>query len=190
LVDLSPIRFAVQGAYGVRNAHRRAPVPNAPYDHQAAIALLDAWWEGLVGAVFDDELDGMYHLIPLPLDDPNRREHVGSAFQAGFYGQVAKALRQALGLPVGAPMSVLSCGGSLSGCRSALRESLLSAVQELTGRFGGGPATWAAPKADDAIHFEGLGLVTLPPIDGLWTAQGVGILGGGAARNQRRGPFG
>jgi hypothetical protein len=156
---------AVLSAWVAAGAHRRAPAPDLPYDHQAAIALIDAWWERLVRAVFDDELAGVYDLIPLPIDDPNRREHVGSAFQEGFYGLVAKALRQALGLPVGAPMSVLSCGGSLDACRSALRDSLLSAVAALEARFGGGPSTWVVSKGDDEIQFQSLGLVTLPPMD-------------------------
>lgn len=153
-------------AWADSGAHRRAPSRAAPYGQQAAIALMDGWYERLIGAIFDDELEGLYGFIPLSFDDGNRRAHIGSAFQGGYYGHLQKALRQALDPPsVGAPYSVLSCGSSLGGCRDALKASLLDAVAALEARFGGGPETWRVSKADEEIRFSVVGVVSVPAID-------------------------
>ena len=146
-------------------AHRRAPSRDAPYDRQAAVALMDAWYEPLIHAIFDDELKDLYGVVPLGYDDGNRLGHIGSAFQGGYYGHLQKALRQALGQPVGAPYQVLSCGGTLVACRAALKQSLVGAVASLQQRFGGGPDTWTVDKSMETIRFSAVGLVTVPEID-------------------------
>jgi acyl-homoserine lactone acylase PvdQ len=146
-------------------AHRRAPSRAEPYDRQAAIALLDAWYEPMIHAIFDDELGGIYDDIPLGFDDGNRAAHLGSAFQGGYYGHLQKALKTRLHHPVGAPYSVLACGNSLKDCRALLKASLLAAVSALEEEFGGGPESWTVDKAIDDIRHSAVGLVNVPAID-------------------------
>lgn len=146
-------------------AHRRAPSRDAAYDHEAAIALADAWWERLIHAIFDDELEGLYHRIPLGFDDGNRTAHIGSAFQGGWYGHAQKALRQRLGDAIGSPYVELGCGADLVSCRDVVAASLLDAAAALEAEFGGGPETWRVAKSSEEIRHSAIGLITVPAID-------------------------
>jgi hypothetical protein len=64
------------------------------------------------------------------LDDHNRDDHVGSAFQSGWYGWAEKDLRSLLGEPVEGRYSELFCGqGDRARCRRALLGSLAEATE-------------------------------------------------------------
>ncbi|MDP8957365.1 MAG: penicillin acylase family protein [Actinomycetota bacterium] len=142
-------------------AHRLDRDGDGEYDDQAAVALMDEWWPRLVKAVFDPTLAGLYDVIPLNVDDPNRTGHVGSSFQSGYYGPVEKAVRMALGRPVAKEYSVLKCAdGTRAGCRAAVRASLRDAVAAL----GRDPSTWDADEAGETIRFQPVGLVEVPDI--------------------------
>jgi hypothetical protein len=120
-------------------AHRRAPAANKPYAQQAAIALMDAWYEPMIHAAFDWRLGGFYGTIPMGFDDTNRVNHIGSSFQDGYEGYLQKAFKMRLGLPVASPFSDLACGTSFTDCVRRLKESLLAAAATLQKRSGGGP---------------------------------------------------
>ena len=129
-------RWAGDGAHRVDRGRTGA------YDHQAAIAVFDTWWNpDDIGASCSPDcgftlprdalrhgLGGLVDLLPEPLDD-HPREHIGSAFNGiSWYGYLNKDLRQVLGRPVRGAYSRSYCG-SLEHCRTALRRSLHEAVQ-------------------------------------------------------------
>jgi hypothetical protein len=142
-------------------AHRVDRNGDGQYDDQAAVALMDEWWSRMIYAAFDPTLSGLYGNIPLSIDDTNRTSHLGSSFQTGYYGYVQKAVRMALGVPVSGAYAVLRCAdGTLAGCRAALIQSLRDSVNAL----GPNASTWNADEQDETIHFEAVGLVSVPDI--------------------------
>jgi acyl-homoserine lactone acylase PvdQ len=142
-------------------AHRVDRDGNGQYDDQAAVALMDEWWSRMIHAAFDPTLSGLYDDIPLSIDDTNRTAHLGSSFQSGYYGYVQRAVRMALSEPVNGTYSVLRCAdGTLAGCRTALIQSLRDSIDAL----GPDPSTWNADEQAETIHFEAVGLVSVPDI--------------------------
>ncbi|WP_243789664.1 penicillin acylase family protein [Saccharopolyspora gloriosae] len=120
------------------------------YAHAEAIELLDAWWPLLVRGTFEPALGpdtyraltGAAQINESPSGWQNEEpgEHVGqahqgSAFLVGWYGQVSKNLRGALGedVPGGfgqgdpRPGNSLCGDGDLGACRQALVDSLAAA---------------------------------------------------------------
>src|SRR3954447_10578039 len=105
------------------------------YEHSDAIWIMDAWWPRLVKAEFQSVLgatlfkaiEGMNELS----NDPNNHgQHLGSAWQHGWYGYVIKDLRTLLGRSVRGRYSREYCGrGSLRRCRTALVASLRNALK-------------------------------------------------------------
>ncbi|MEU6129974.1 penicillin acylase family protein [Saccharopolyspora sp. NPDC047091] len=121
------------------------------YAHADAIELLDAWWPLLTRGIFEpavgadayQALTGAEHINESPSGWQNGepglhvgQPHQGSAFLNGWYGQVSKNLRGALGddVPGGfgagpaAPGNSLCGDGSLDACRQALQDSLRAAA--------------------------------------------------------------
>jgi acyl-homoserine lactone acylase PvdQ len=144
-------------------AHRIDRDRDGSYEDEAAIALLDAWYDRMVDAVLD-EITGLP--VPMGRDDANRRGHAGSAFQSGWYHWLQKSFRQALGETPAEPLDEIRCGdGTAAGCADVLEASLQQASAALEAQFGGGPSAWRAPKSDEEIRFSTVGIVTVPPID-------------------------
>ncbi|HVF52762.1 MAG TPA: penicillin acylase family protein [Actinomycetota bacterium] len=138
-------------------AHRRDKDADGAYDHSAAVALMDEWWEPASQAVFQPVLgDAAYGLTGSHHDAPGP---VGSAFIGGLYGHMNKDLRMILGMPVKGRFSRIYCGsGKLAACRSALTSSLTAAISALEERFGGGPTTWDFDETVDRIVFAPVGV--------------------------------
>lgn len=146
-------------AWVATGAHRLDRDGNGRYDDQAAVALMDQWWERLIHGAFDGTLRGLYGSIPLIFDD--HPGPVGSAFLSGWYGYVEKSVRMAGGHRVPGGYRVLRCAdGTRAGCRAALIRSLQGAIQKL----GRDPSAWEACESCDAIHFTSIGLVSVPDI--------------------------
>jgi acyl-homoserine lactone acylase PvdQ len=172
--DLQPY-VDLLAAWQASGSHHRAPAADKPYDQQAAIALMDAWYQPdqsgkphespLINAVFDGYFKDIYADIPLHFDDTNRLKHIGSAYQDGWEAYLQKALRQRLGQMPGSAFDVLACGATLEDCRARLRSSLSVAVDALTSRFGGGPSKWTVDKSSESIRFVPVGLLSVPTID-------------------------
>lgn len=146
-------------AWAASGAHRVDVDRNGRYEQEAAIALFDAWYDRMIDAVLEE-------ITPLPVpqgrDDGNRRGHLGSAFQGGWYHWLEKSFRQANGEAPAAPLDEIACGdGTAAGCGDVLAASLLATVAAL----GGSPSTWRAPKADEEIRFSAVGVITVDPID-------------------------
>jgi acyl-homoserine lactone acylase PvdQ len=121
-------------AWSQSGAQRRDVNSDNVYEDAAAIQLMDAWWPRAVEAAFRPALGGELYIrladkLGLDNDPHGGGEHLGSAYQDGFYGYLHKDLRRILGLPVEGTYSRIYCGrGDLATCRDDLRASLRSAL--------------------------------------------------------------
>jgi len=155
-------------AGGLRRDHDR----NGVYEHADAIRIADAWWPRWVRAQFEPALgrpalDRLLAAVHADNDPNNGGQHLGSAYQDGWYGYVRKDLRTVLGLGVRGRYSREYCGGgSLRRCRRALRGSLKAALSVPASETYGGDPT--CPTADqwcfDAVSFRPVGGATQPLI--------------------------
>ncbi len=150
---------------------------NGEYGYQAAVALLDAWWDPqgsgvgagtpLPQAVLAGTLGGLVRELPKGLDD-HPRQGLGSSWNGvAWYGYVDKDLRSVLGRRVSGPYSRTYCGGgSLARCRADLRASLHDAVQALLSQQGvGSVKDLTYDKGQDSIRSVTAGVVGVRPID-------------------------
>jgi acyl-homoserine lactone acylase PvdQ len=164
-------------------AHRIDRDQNGNYDNEQAIQILDAWWPRLVEGEFKPEMgngffDAVHGMQGFDNDPNNHGDHLGSAYQDGWYGFVSKDLRRVLGQPVSDGFSRTYCGsGSLTACRDALRQTLSDALgdspAQLYDENKSTPATdrvdtCPAGKSDqwcwDSVRFRPIGGITLPTI--------------------------
>jgi hypothetical protein len=134
-------------------AHRIDEDGDGVYEHAEAIQIMDAWWPRLIRAQFEPGLgkrlfDAMVAVHGLDNHPNNGGDHVGSAWQDGWYSFVQKDLRAVLGRRVRGRWSRAYCGrGSLKRCRKALVRSLKDALT----------ADAAELYQDDVCDGEGLG---------------------------------
>jgi acyl-homoserine lactone acylase PvdQ len=159
-------------AWSASGTHRIDRDRNGAYDDADAVRIMDAWWPRLIDAMFApvmgrhllDQLRATYQIDNEP---NNHGDHLGSAYQEGFYGYVVKDLKRVLHRPVAQKYAVAFCGrGKLAACREALEASLKSALGEkATDTY---PADAACKAGDqpclDAVRFRPLGGVTQPLI--------------------------
>lgn len=140
-------------AWQKAGAHRRDLDGDGQYDHQAAVAVMDEWWDRALEAVFEPAVGTAYDDVPHGHHNaPGPR---GSAFISGWYGQLQKDLRTVLGLPVQGQFSRMYCGnGDLAACRADLISSLEDAIVAL----GGSPSTRDFDETLDNIVFSPLGV--------------------------------
>jgi hypothetical protein len=119
-------------AWALSGAHRRDRDGDGHYEQSEAIRLMDAWWPRLLEAEFEpaigkEAFDAIHAQVTF--DDPNRDDHIGSAFQDGWFGYANKDLRTVLGHKVKGRYSRVYCGGGKrSRCRAALLGSLKAAM--------------------------------------------------------------
>jgi hypothetical protein len=115
-------------------AHRIDADGDGVYEHSEAIRIMDAWWPRWVEAQFKPVLgkrlfEAMTTVHPLDNHPNNHGDHVGSAWQDGWYSFVQKDLRTLLGRRVRGRWSRTYCGrGSRARCRRVLKRSLKQAV--------------------------------------------------------------
>jgi acyl-homoserine lactone acylase PvdQ len=166
-------------AWEASGAHRADPAQNGHYDQQAAIDLMDVWWQpsaaGISGNpsfslpkdVLRGTLGSLVDALPQGLDD-HPRQHIGSSWNGvAWYGYVNKDLRQILGDPVQGRYSRTYCGGgSLAACQAQLRASLHAAVQAAMAAEGVPSVDQLTyDKANDDIVPVTAGVVGVRPID-------------------------
>ena len=134
---------------------------------------MDAWWplwikaefEPALGADLFGKIQGM-----LSLDNPpnNGGQHLGSAYQDGWWGYASKDLRRVLGGREQGKFSRVYCGGGVkSKCRSALLQSLRQAIATPASSIYKDDVCAAQGKQGnqqcfDTIMFRPLGAVTQP----------------------------
>ena len=180
-------------ASGAHRINREHPGASGAYDQTDAVRIMDAWWPLLVRAEFGPMLGSgllaeLGHDFAIN-DQPGQGtsgEHLGSAFDVGFYGIVQKDLRAALGYHVSGPLNRVYCGeGSRAACRAALQSSLRTAIGESPAQvYPGDNACHAGDQmCSDSIQFKAIGAITQPLIE--WInrptfQQAVEIRGHGA----------
>jgi acyl-homoserine lactone acylase PvdQ len=115
-------------------AHRIDTDGDGVYEHSEAIRIIDAWWPRWIEAQFKPALgkqlfEAMVAVHPLDNHPNNHGDHVGSAWQDGWYSFVQKDLRTVLGRRVRGRWSRTYCGkGSRRRCARALAGSLREAL--------------------------------------------------------------
>jgi acyl-homoserine lactone acylase PvdQ len=156
-------------------AHRIDRDGDGRYERAGAIRVMDAWWPLLVKAEFEPVLGrrlfkAVQGMNELSNDPNNHGQHLGSAWQHGWYGYVIKDLRTLLGQRVRGRYSLVYCGaGVLSRCRAALRRSLAAATRVAPEKLYSDPVCAAAGRQGDqacfdSIYFRPLGAITQPLI--------------------------
>ena len=157
-------------------AHRRDADGDGAYEHADAIRLIDAWWPRWMRAQFEPVLgerlfEAMASVHELDNHPNNHGDHVGSAWQNGWYSFAQKDLRRVLGRRVRGRWSRGYCGGgNVRRCRRALvgslRETLAADRSQL---YGGDPVCQDEGRDGeqmcfDAIWHRPLGGITQPLI--------------------------
>jgi acyl-homoserine lactone acylase PvdQ len=159
-------------AWSASGTHRIDRDRNGTYDDADAVRIMDAWWPRLIDAMFAPvmgrhllgQLEATYQIDNEP---NNHGDHLGSAYQEGFYGYVLKDLKRVLHRPVAQKYAVAFCGhGELASCRKALEASLKGALGEKATETY--PADAVCKAGDqpclDTVRFRPLGGVTQPLI--------------------------
>jgi hypothetical protein len=150
-------------------AHRIDTNGDGHYDSSEAIRLMDAWYESLLRAEFEPALGktlygDIVHVNHLD-DDPN--QHLGSAYNGGWYVYANKDLRTILRPKhVRGRFSRIYCGrGKLLACRAALLDSLSSALGKNPYGENSGCEVGDDQMCYDAIHFRSTGGITQPDME-------------------------
>ncbi len=160
---------------GAHRINRQHPGASGNYDQSGAVKIMDAWWPLLVNAEFGPVLGRslLYQVEQqFPINDQPGHgasgQHLGSAFDVGFYGIVQKDLRAALHQRVSGKLNRVYCGnGSLVRCRAALTNSLRAAVNESAQQVYPADKQCAAGNqmCSDSIEFKPVGSITQPLIE-------------------------
>ena len=92
-------------AWSAGGAHRIDRNRDGIYDDADAVRIMDAWWPRLIGAMFQPR-HGPHAARPrsrrtyqIDNEPNNHGDHLGSAYQEGFYGYVYKDLKRVLAPP-------------------------------------------------------------------------------------------
>ena len=158
-----------------RGAHRIDRDRDNVYEDSDAIAIFDAWWPRLLEAQFKPVMgpalfDAMRKHPAFDNEPNNHGDHLGSAYQDGWYGFVSKDLRTILRRKVRGRYARVFCGnGNLARCRRVLAESLRAAIQvDRSSMYTDSACTAANKPGDqwcyDSIRFRPLGGITQPLI--------------------------
>jgi acyl-homoserine lactone acylase PvdQ len=172
------LRAAVATLRAWRNAGglRRDGDRDGVYDHSDAVALMDAWWPRWIRAQFEPvlgptALEKVRSVVEFDNAPNNHGDHLGSAYQGGWYGYVRKDLRTVLGRKVRGRYAREFCGrGRLRRCRRVLRRSLRAALAVPRSELYGGDEACRAAGRDgdqwcyDAVRQRPVGGATQPLI--------------------------
>jgi hypothetical protein len=141
-----------------RGAHRRDLNRDGHYEDNAAVTLMDAWWNRSVAAEFRPSLGArLYGLFTRfqPPGDPIGGEATSPDYETGWYGYVSKDLRDLFGPRPRGPWSRAYCGkGSRRRCRAALRRSLAAALKVPAQALYGHDPTCASEHRVEASCFD------------------------------------
>jgi acyl-homoserine lactone acylase PvdQ len=163
-------------AWHAAGSHRRETRPGSrTYQYADAIRIMDAWWPAWIAAEFEPTLGKpLFGRIEqmIQVDNPpnNGGQHLGSAYQDGWYGYAQKDLRTLLGLRVRGRYSRAYCGGgSLARCQAALAAALKTALSADPAKLYADAACKqdkmeASQWCYDTIAFRPLGAITEPRI--------------------------
>jgi acyl-homoserine lactone acylase PvdQ len=167
--------IATLAAWRRAGAHRIDRDRDGAYDDADAVTIMDAWWPRLLEAQFKPTMrTRLFEALRarVPFDDPPNGggQHLGSAYQQGWYGFASKDLRTLLRRPVRGRYARVFCGGgNRARCRRALAESLRAALAVPREQLYDDPRCTADGRrgeqwCHDSIVFRPLGAITQPPI--------------------------
>jgi acyl-homoserine lactone acylase PvdQ len=152
-------------------AHRIDRNRDGTYDDSDAIAIMDAWWPRWLHAEFEPTMgqplfDELQRTVEFDNAPNNHGDHLGSAYQDGWYGYANKDLRTMLRRRVLGRYARAFCGGgSFVRCRQALADSLREALhvdRKTLYHDPGGFCDDGDQTCFDAIRFRPLGAITQP----------------------------
>jgi hypothetical protein len=152
-------------------SHRRDLQKTGTYPDSDAIRILDAWWPLLVKGEFQPTVGStafkqLTSDVPIDNDPNNEGQHLGSAYDNGFYGFVQKDMRdlllrkgpKRLRPKVRGPYSRLYCGkGSLAACRTMLLSTLSTAIATPASALYKDADCASAGMTDDQECFDDVG---------------------------------
>jgi hypothetical protein len=155
-------------------AHRIDRNRDGTYDDSDAIAIMDAWWPRWMHAEFEPTMgqplfDELQRTVQFDNAPNNHGDHLGSAYQDGWYGFANKDLRTMLRRRVLGRYARPFCGGgSFVRCRQALADSLREALHVDRNTLYHDPGDAGCQDGDqtcfDKIRFRPLGAITQPLI--------------------------
>jgi acyl-homoserine lactone acylase PvdQ len=171
-------------AWHADGSHRIDRNKDGKYDNADAVRIMDAWWPLWLHAEFEPVLGAdLFGKIQdmVGLDNPpnNGGQHLGSAYQDGWWGYVSKDLRRLLARRERGKFSRIYCGAGHSGrqsrkrmirgCRSELLNSLIKAARTPASALYKDDACTAQHQSEsqtcfDSVMFRPLGAVTQPLI--------------------------
>jgi hypothetical protein len=148
-------------------AHRIDRNKDGHYDHAAAVRIMDVWFPKLLQAEFGPALGSSLFdsLRAQQRFDDTPHQHLGSAYNGGWYQYVQKDLRDLLGKSVRGPYSRVYCGGGKLGkCRSRLLGSLKASLGEDPYGENSGCGVGDDQMCYDAVKFRAVGAVGQPDL--------------------------
>jgi hypothetical protein len=171
-------------AWHANGSHRIDRNKDGSYDNADAVRIMDAWWPLWLHAEFEPVLGSdlfgkIQNVASLDNAPNNGGQHLGSAYQDGWWGYVSKDLRRLFGRRERGKFSRIYCGAGHSGrqsrkrmirgCRSELLNSLVKAARTPASRLYGDSVCSAQGLANDqtcydSVMFRPLGAVTQPLI--------------------------
>ena len=158
--------LATLSEWVVNGAHRVDENRDNRQDFGAAVALFDAWYERVAGAVLNDELSGVYPMTIPVSDDPSANN--GSS----YYADLGNLLWNSFGRSTRNDMSRNYCDNIRTdrreSCARQIRRAFSSAVASLTKRYGA-MNKWRAPA--DYIEFDEIGALSVESIP--WQNRGT-----------------
>jgi acyl-homoserine lactone acylase PvdQ len=161
-------------AWAKQGGHRRDLDGDGVYEHSAAVALMDRWWDRLMPGIFQPVL-GAPLIERIKAINPYAQtpDGQGSSFFDGWHGYVDKDLRRLLGRKVRHPLSRRYCGrGRLRACRRVLTGTLAEAARDVRTQYGTADLAGVRIRATgceqdpicDQISFITAGAIDTPPI--------------------------
>jgi hypothetical protein len=165
-------------------SHRIDRNKDGKYDNADAVRIMDAWWPLWIRAEFQPVLgntlfDKVKSMVSLDNAPNNGGQHLGSAYQDGWWGYASKDLRRVLGRRERGKFSRVYCGNAYRGrhtlrrtrrgCRSRLLNSLIEAANTPASRLYQDDVCTAQKRQGDqacydSVMFRPLGAVTQPLI--------------------------
>jgi acyl-homoserine lactone acylase PvdQ len=168
-------------------ALRRDGDNDGEYEHAAAIAIMDAWWDPMLSAMYDPALGQPIGSVSRQ-GSHNAPSAGGSAFQGGLYGQAWTDLSMLLGDDVKSPTDRTYCGGadlsggSLGACADALWASLVDVAAGLeSSQDSATPSDWAASAQAERILFLPTAVLSMDWVNRPTTQVFAQFAGDGAA---------
>ena len=152
-------------------AHRRDLNHDGKYDDAAAVQILDAWFPRWISAEFRPVVGASFFNLAAGINEPdnqphNHGDHLGSAYDDGWYGYVNKDLRQVLRRHVVGRYSRTYCGGGSRGrCRALLASTLQQALGIPASELYAGDGCDGNQICWDAVRFRPLGAIDQPAIN-------------------------